>query len=191
MRYCGSQKIETERLVLRQVELSDVPQMYENWQSDERVTKYLSWVAYPNIEYSYQIVEKWISMYHNLDFFLWLIVDKERNIPIGTIGVGDYGENWEFAEVGYCIGYNWWGKGYTTEALKAVLNYLMYKIGIPEIICCCERENKASARVMQKAGMQFKCTKRDCKIREDYVCDILVLNIERKKLFEKILEELG
>ena len=70
MRYVGSQRIETERLILRKVELSDAPIMFKNWQSDERVTKYLSWKPYPNVDYSYRIAENWISMYNNLDFIV-------------------------------------------------------------------------------------------------------------------------
>lgn len=191
MRYVGSQRIETERLILRKVELSDAPIMFKNWQSDERVTKYLSWKPYPNVDYSYRIAENWISMYNNLDFFLWLIVEKETNTPIGTIGVGRHEDDWSSAEVGYCIGYDWWNNGYTTEALKSVINYLLYKVGIPEVTCWCDRENRASAVVMQKSGMEFKCTKRDYFVREDYVCDMLVFSIKRKSLFEKIVNDWG
>ena len=191
MKYVGSQRIETERLILRKVELDDAPIMFRNWQSDERVTKYLSWKPYPSVDYSYKVAENWISQYHNLDFFLWLIVEKETNTPIGTIGVGRHEDDWSSAEVGYCIGYDWWNNGYMTEALIAVIEYLLYKACIPEITCCCDRENKPSAHVMQKAGMSFKCTKRDYFVREDYICDILVFFIKRKSLFEKILNEWG
>ena len=40
MKYCGTQEIKTNRLILRRVELADAPIMFQNWQSDPRVTKY-------------------------------------------------------------------------------------------------------------------------------------------------------
>ena len=64
-------------------------------------------------------------------------------------------------------------------------------MGIPEVTCWCDRENRASAVVMQKSGMEFKCTKRDYFVREDYVCDMLVFSIKRKSLFEKIVNDWG
>ena len=190
MKYCGTQEIKTDRLILRRVELADAPIMFQNWQSDPRVTKYLSWKPYQSVQDSYGVTEKWISLYYYLDFFLWLIIEKETNTPIGTIGVGRHEEDWRSAEVGYCIGYDWWNKGYVTEALESVLNYLLYKVGIPEVTCWCDRENKASFHVMQKAGMSFKCTKRDYFVRDDYICDMLIFNKRRKSLFEKLKEDL-
>ncbi len=186
MKFLGSKVLLTERLILRPVTLSDTPTMYINWQSDERVTKYLSWKPYPSLEYSYEVSKNWISRYSNYDFFLWLIVEKETNIPIGTIGIGHYASDWSSAEVGYCLGYKWWGKGYATEALKIVSSFLLNKVKIPELTCCCDRENLASARVMEKAGYKFRSVKKDFKVREDYICDILVFYMKRESFIDKI-----
>ena len=43
MRHCGTQLLETERLILRRFEIGDAEAMYRNWASDPDVTKYLTW----------------------------------------------------------------------------------------------------------------------------------------------------
>ena len=43
MRHCGTQLLETERLILRRFEIGDAEAMYKNWASDSEVTKYLTW----------------------------------------------------------------------------------------------------------------------------------------------------
>ena len=42
MKHCGTQSIETERLVLRRFSIDDAEAMYRNWASDPEVTKYLT-----------------------------------------------------------------------------------------------------------------------------------------------------
>lgn len=41
MNHCGTQKLETDRLILRRYVIEDAAAMYNNWASDKEVTKYL------------------------------------------------------------------------------------------------------------------------------------------------------
>lgn len=45
MKHCGTQELETERLVLRRLSIDDSEMMYNNWASDRQVTQYLRWNA--------------------------------------------------------------------------------------------------------------------------------------------------
>ena len=58
-------------------------------------------------------------------------------------------------EVGYCIGKAWWNKGFTTEALKAVVEYWFKNTDSSWLACCHAFENPASGRVQQKAGFVY------------------------------------
>ena len=58
-------------------------------------------------------------------------------------------------EVGYCIGKAWWNQGFTTEALKAVVEYWFKNTGSNWLACCHAFENPASGRVQQKAGFVY------------------------------------
>lgn len=46
MKHCGTQELETERLVLRRLSIDDSEMMYNNWASDRQVTQYLRWNAH-------------------------------------------------------------------------------------------------------------------------------------------------
>lgn len=59
------------------------------------------------------------------------------------------------AEVGYCYGSKFWGKGYATEALKAVINFL-HNQDIVVVYAQHFVSNPTSGKVMQKAGMEYE-----------------------------------
>ncbi len=58
--------------------------------------------------------------------------------------------------IGYCIGKNWWNSGITTEALKAVIKYLVDEVGVSRIEGRHSIENPSSGKVMEKAGLKFE-----------------------------------
>lgn len=75
---------------------------------------------------------------------------------IGWFGIG----NPAFAETdvrdfGYALARRFWGNGYMTEALRAVLGYEFATLGTRRIISECDERNPASARVMRKGGMRY------------------------------------
>ena len=177
MRHCGTQTIKTSRLVLRKVELSDAPFMFENWQNDERVCKYLSWNKYENKEQSVGVCKRWLEMYKE-DFYLWVIVLD--GIPIGTISARQAVEDWSICEVGYCIGYNWWRKGYTYEALKSIINFMFIKVGVKKVVGFCDNRNIGSYQVMRKCGMKCDGVHYGFKLKENHICDVLCMSLEKK-----------
>ena len=61
MKHCGTRRLETERLVLRQFVIEGSAAMYRNWASDHEVTKYLTWPAHSNQEISKKAIENWVN----------------------------------------------------------------------------------------------------------------------------------
>lgn len=57
MKHCGTQRIETDRLILRRFVSEDAAAMYKNWASDPQVTEFLMWQAHPNREVSQSVGE--------------------------------------------------------------------------------------------------------------------------------------
>ena len=57
----GTQRIETERLILRPFKLSDANDMFKNWASDDEVTKYLRWPTHSSVEVSQMIIDSWVA----------------------------------------------------------------------------------------------------------------------------------
>jgi RimJ/RimL family protein N-acetyltransferase len=58
------------------------------------------------------------------------------------------------ADFGYAIAKPYWGNGYTTEAAKIIIQWALKQESIYRVWAICDVENLASARVMEKAGMQ-------------------------------------
>ena len=50
MNKAGTQKIETQRLILRRFKIEDAEDMYDNWASDPEVTRYLTWPVHSSLE---------------------------------------------------------------------------------------------------------------------------------------------
>ena len=81
----GTQTIQTERLTLRRFRSEDAHDMYENWASDDEVTKYLTWPSHASAEISAMLLQDWIKHYEEPDFYQWAIEFEGR--VIGSISV--------------------------------------------------------------------------------------------------------
>ena len=110
----GTQTIHTERLILRKFTTDDAQAMFENWASDERVTRYLTWCPHESPEATRQLLELWCAAYENPSTYNWVI--EYEGTPIGNINVVRLSEKSEYAELGYCMGYAYWNKGFMSEA---------------------------------------------------------------------------
>lgn len=143
------------KIILRKLKYDDASQMY-NWASDEAVTKYVMWDVHKDINETQGIINTWIEKYKKEDFFMWGIELIETEEFIGTISVVEIDKVNNSCEVGYAIGKKWWSKGYTTKALKYVVNYLLDFVGFEEVVCKAQSLNIGSICVMKKCGMNYK-----------------------------------
>ena len=150
LNHIGTHPIETERLILRKVKLSDAEQIFENWAKDHENVKYFSWDAHKNSDETKKIISKQISEYSNLNYYRWIITLKENDDAIGRINVSDIIEDSECCEVTYILSKKFWNRGFMTEALHAVLDYLFNKVGFHRIQMYHDVDNLSSGRVMQK-----------------------------------------
>ena len=152
--------LETDRLILRQFVMADADAMYKNWASDDEVTKFLTWPPHADVEATKAVLSNWIANYEKSDFYNWAIELKEIGEVIGNISVVVIKESVACAELGYCMGTKWWGKGIMPEAGKAVIRYLFEEVGFSRIAAVHARNNQKSGRVMQKIGMTYEGTLR-------------------------------
>lgn len=160
MNHKGTKTIETQRLLLRRFSMNDAEFMFDNWESDEKVTEFLRWKTATDISETKIILEKWISGYEKPDFYQWAIVLKEINEPIGSISVVGKNEMLDIVHIGYCIGSKWWHKGITSEAFSAVIPYFFDEIGVNRIESQHDPDNPNSGKVMQKCGLKYEGTLR-------------------------------
>lgn len=163
----GTKRLETQRLILRSFVESDAEQMFENWASRDIVTKYLSWFPHKDIEETRSIIREWIEEDKKPDRYQWAIVIKSTDEVIGSIGVVRQNEDVKSAEMGYCIGNDFWHQGYTSEALTRVLKYLFEEIGFNRVMALHDVNNPNSGAVMRKCGMKYEGTLRENGLTKD------------------------
>lgn len=140
--------IVTERLILRPFKDGDANAMYNNWTYDERVAKYCRWYPHNNVSET----EMFLNYCKSAEY-CWAITLKDKDEPIGCIDVVRMSED-NVPELGYVLGYDYWGKGIMTEAVKAVVAEFV-KCGFNKIEACHNIDNPASGKVMEKAGMTY------------------------------------
>lgn len=151
-------QLDTARLVLRAFELTDAKRV-QLLAGDKAIAATTSLIPHP---YPDGEAEKWIST-HAASFAAgasarFAIMRRDDNVLVGAIGLEIHSKH-NRAEVGYWIGREYWGLGYATEALHAILSY-GFSRGLNRIWAEHFAHNPASGRVMQKAGMRHEGTLR-------------------------------
>lgn len=171
MKHLGTKRIETERLILRKFTLDDVEAMYKNWASDDEVTKYLIWPAHSNTDVTRMVLEDWVKSYESNESYQWAIVLKQIDEPIGSISVVLMDNETEMVHIGYCIGKEYWHRGITSEALKAVIDFFFNEVGVKRIESRHDPRNPHSGCVMKKCGMVYEGTKKNSDRNNQGICD--------------------
>ena len=154
MKYLGTKTIETDRLILRKIKIEDIPIAYDNWCKSDN-NKYVLYEKHENIDVTKKLFKTWIDLYDDPKTFRWMVELKENHNLYGIIDVSNKFIKYGTCEIGYCYAEKYWNKGYGTEALKAVIQYLFEKCDADTICAEHMEKNIASGRVMQKAGMKF------------------------------------
>lgn len=180
MTHIGTQYIETERLILRRLELSDAQAMFDNWASDDKVTKFLTWPTHADVSVTEQILKEWIPQYLKDDCYRWAITLKENGPqPIGSIDVVRWYEDGTVPEIGYCMGKRWWHRGIMSEALGAVIDFLFQQVGVERIVARHDVNNPHSGGVMRKCGMKYEGIRKNSHANNQGVIDTAQYSIER------------
>lgn len=182
MKHLGTIELETDRLILRRFTLDDAMDMYRNWAFDPEVTKFLTWKAYESPETADTILKIWNENYAQPNFYQWAIELKEIGQPIGSISVVHMNDQVESAEIGYCIGRNWWHQGITSEALERVMGFLFDEVGLNRIEARHDVNNPNSGKVMEKCGMRFEGIRRQSDWNNQGLCDTANYGILKEDL---------
>lgn len=159
-------------MILRRYVNEDAAAMYKNWASDEEVTRFLTWPTHSSQAVSQSVTEDWVGQYSNQSYYNWAIVLKDHgDEPIGNIAVVHMDERISMAHIGYCIGRAWWHKGITSEALRAVMDFLFDVVDVNRIESRHDPRNPNSGRVMKKCGMRYEGTLRSSDWNNQGICD--------------------
>ena len=144
----------TARLIIRDFCENDFVGVHE-YARDPETVKFMNWGPntpketrnFIDLAVSQQGVEPRVN-YH----FVIALHGNEK--IIGGCGIHFRNSFFDQAEVGYGFNKKYWGQGYATESLGALLKFGFEILGAKRIKATCDTRNLASARVMEKNGMQ-------------------------------------
>lgn len=156
----GCHEIRTKHLKLCKFTKDDVEEVYNNYGSDDSLTKYISWVPFNTMEKCEKFIKYHLKKYEeNPLFFSWKIVYDDK--IVGSIALYNVDTRSESGELGYIMGSEWQNKGLMTETVDSVLEYAFNQAGFHRIYASCHEDNMASKRVLEKLGMTYEGKLRD------------------------------
>ena len=157
--YFDMEPIETERLILRRLEMSDAQDIF-NYGRDPEVARHVLWEAYSSVGECRAYIRAMQRRYRSGEPSSWGIELKETGRIVGTIGYMWCQEEHSSAEVGYSLARDQWNRGLMTEALEAVIVHSFETLRLNRIEAQHELTNPASGAVMKKCGMRCEGTLR-------------------------------
>lgn len=145
--------LETNRLILRLWQESDLEDLYE-YAKEDGVGENAGWPKHKSIEESKQI----LNMFMN-EKDVYAILYKENNNVIGSVGLHDrnrldYPDKIQ-KEIGYVLSKSYWGQGLMSEAVNEVIKYCFNDLNLDILWCGHFDFNERSKRVVEKSGFKF------------------------------------
>ena len=168
----------TSSLKLRLLKRSDVAAIQREV-SDPRVARYTT-IPHPYPENGAEEFLTLVEKQHaEQTTFTFAIELRGESQLIGVIGIGNDKVHRQ-AEAGYWISPNYWGRGYATEALQAIINFGFEELNLKRISTGVFAGNDASVRVQEKCGLVLEGT-----LRESYIKDVSPIDVTMRSILRR------
>jgi RimJ/RimL family protein N-acetyltransferase len=142
--------LSTERLVLRPVMADDHAAVLAHWTQPDVRRFLFDGAALSGVEVA-ETIDESIGDFAARGFGVWLIELGSTADLIGTAGLRPLGSSG--LEIFYSLAPGAWGHGYATEAARAVVEYGLGPLGLPEVLAEVDEGNAASVAVVKRLGM--------------------------------------
>ena len=141
------EQLRTERLVLRRPRTDDIDAIFA-YASDPIATRYMSWPRHLAREDTEKFLAQAIIEWEEIGIGAYLVTFD--GVVLGSTGL-HLATNYR-GVTGYILRQEAWGKGYATEACRAMV-HIARRIGLARIDADCHIDHGASARVLEKSGL--------------------------------------
>ena len=142
--------LETKRLALRAPRLEDAKAVAA-LVNDRRIAENVARIPHP---YKKTDAESFIAGANKPGGEAVFLITLHDDTIIGACGL-TMTDKEPVPELGYWLGVKYWGKGYATEALHAVIDYAFTDLGCPSLTAAARVTNPLSRRVLEKCGFQW------------------------------------
>jgi RimJ/RimL family protein N-acetyltransferase len=167
-------EIKTHRLLLQTLNI-DHAEAILRYHSDSLANKYQGWIP-EKIEDVYDFIKNRVSPIINLTntWHQLVIINRENNVLIGDIGLHFIDIEEKQVEIGFTLDKNYQGKGYATESLMHVIDYLFKSLNKHRIIASIDPENLKSISLVERLGFRKEAHfKKSLFINEKWVDDLI------------------
>lgn len=151
-------RLETERLILRIFELEDTEEFFTQVRASyDSLSQYIHWtVETDTLEKMERFVRSQRARFFRRDDLFYLIIEKESDAMVGYAGMGLNRPQASCFELGYSLFDHDIGKGYATEASKALINLAFEQLKANRVEIVAQRDNTPSRAVAERLGFQFE-----------------------------------
>jgi len=147
--------LETDRLILRRLSIDDAEFILQLL-NEPSFLRFIGDKGVRNIDDARNYILKGpVDMYRRLGFGLYLTELKDGGVPIGICGLIKR-DALEDVDIGFAFLPKFWAKGYAYEAAYAVMTYGKDVVGLKRIVAITSPDNHASAKLLEKLGLQFE-----------------------------------
>lgn len=177
--------LETDRLILREINAYDANDMYE-YARLPYIGPEAGWEPHSSLNYTREVIDSYRKkpLYGQLSVFA--IILKENMKMIGTAELHTFTPNFK-AELGYTINPEYWGNGYALEATKELIEWGFIDLKLKRIECCAFVENNRSTRVCEKLGLTYEGIRRKAyQLYNGYIGDLKCYAIIDDEFYERI-----
>ncbi len=153
--------LETDRMLLRPIRRpEDEPGLFELFATPE-VARFIDTGPFTAMAEAVDLADWMENVFNEKRGLRWVIVLRSRpGEPIGTCGLHNLRAHNSSAEIGYDLGYPYWGQGLMTEALRPMIDFGFDRLGANRLDAGVTVGNDASARVLEKLGFTEEGTTR-------------------------------
>jgi ribosomal-protein-alanine N-acetyltransferase len=170
--------LETARLVLRALRSDDLDDLYA-YASDPQIDRFTPWTHYLSLEEARADLDDFLAEYERDGLGAWGIEHRADRRLIGIATFSPPHRHHRRVELGYTIARAYWGQGYATEAVQALLQFGFEQMDLVRIEAVVLPDHAASARVLEKAGMALEGLLRSYQIWRGQPCDLRMYAVTR------------
>ena len=147
----------SERLVLRRFRPADLDTLV-SYRSVPAVARFQGWDAPFSLVEGENLIRGTINRDPDTpgEWFQFAVTLRSTGELIGDFGAKTQADDPRQAEIGYTIAPAYQGRGYATEAARALLHYLFGERGMHRVTASCDPRNAASARLLERLGMRLE-----------------------------------
>jgi [ribosomal protein S5]-alanine N-acetyltransferase len=170
--------LDTPRLILRALRPGDLDDLYA-YASDPEIDRFTPWTHYTALAQAQADLDEFLAEYEEHGLGAWGIEHRADRRLIGIATFSPPHPRHRRVELGYTIARAYWGHGYATEAVQALLQFGFERMDLVRIEAVVLPDHAASCRVLEKAGMQYEGLLHGYQIWRGQPCDLRMVAVTR------------